>query len=167
MASRPSPPEILFLFFQEPVDSLVDKYEILFRGKVSRNFWSIPKSHPGSRKGTGHQNTQFHRIDHSTAHPDFGLDINRIPLVRLFYADESPHGFSAGFHIPCNTPGYWVVDSSTISLQIQFSISLNPPARKRKKDERDEKRGYKQEVFPAKAIFVPNDRFSLFHLILV
>lgn len=36
---------------------------------------------------------------------------NRIPLVRLYYADESPHGFSAGVHISCNTPGYCVVST--------------------------------------------------------
>ena len=36
---------------------------------------------------------------------------NRIPLVRLYYNDESPHGFSAGVHISCNTPGYCVVST--------------------------------------------------------
>lgn len=36
---------------------------------------------------------------------------NRIPLVRLYYADDSPHGFSAGVHISCNTPGYCVVST--------------------------------------------------------
>jgi len=36
---------------------------------------------------------------------------NRIPLVRLYYANESPHGFSAGVHISCNTPGYCVVST--------------------------------------------------------
>jgi hypothetical protein len=36
---------------------------------------------------------------------------NRIPLVRLYYDDDSPHGFSAGVHISCNTPGYCVVST--------------------------------------------------------
>jgi hypothetical protein len=36
---------------------------------------------------------------------------NRIPLVRLYYADDSPHGFNAGVHISCNTPGYCVVST--------------------------------------------------------
>ncbi len=36
---------------------------------------------------------------------------NRIPLIRLYYADDSSHGLSAGLHISCNTPGYCVVST--------------------------------------------------------
>jgi hypothetical protein len=36
---------------------------------------------------------------------------NRTPLVRLFYASESPIGFQSGVHISCNMPGYCVVST--------------------------------------------------------
>jgi hypothetical protein len=36
---------------------------------------------------------------------------NRIPLVRLFYASESPIGLRSGVHISCNVPGYCVVST--------------------------------------------------------
>ena len=36
---------------------------------------------------------------------------NRVPLVRLYYADDSPAGFHAGVHISCNMPGYCVVST--------------------------------------------------------
>ncbi len=93
--------------------------------------------------------TQFHRIDHGTAHSDVGLDVNgnevivmqntrtdyidlvpidlktqpildvggsykgtnRTPLVRLYYNDNSPIGFSGGVHISCNTPGYCLIST--------------------------------------------------------
>jgi hypothetical protein len=38
---------------------------------------------------------------------------NRVPLMRLFYASDSPHGFNSGVHISCNLPGYCVVSTST------------------------------------------------------
>jgi hypothetical protein len=36
---------------------------------------------------------------------------NRIPLVRLYYDDDSPVGFSGGVHISCNTQGYCLVST--------------------------------------------------------
>lgn len=36
---------------------------------------------------------------------------NRTPLVRLYYDDNSPIGFSAGLHISCNMPGYCFVST--------------------------------------------------------
>ncbi|MBN2413469.1 T9SS type A sorting domain-containing protein [candidate division KSB1 bacterium] len=36
---------------------------------------------------------------------------NRIPLVRLFYSDESSHGLHSGFHISCNVPGYCLLST--------------------------------------------------------
>ncbi len=36
---------------------------------------------------------------------------NRIPLIRLFYSSDAPHGFSGGVHISCNAPGLCVVST--------------------------------------------------------
>lgn len=36
---------------------------------------------------------------------------NRIPLVRLFYASDSPIGFNSGVHISCNCLGWCVVST--------------------------------------------------------
>ncbi len=36
---------------------------------------------------------------------------NRVPLIRLFYSDESPHGFHGGIHVSCNVPGYAVIST--------------------------------------------------------
>ncbi len=93
--------------------------------------------------------TRFHRLAHSTAHSDVGLDtagrevivmqntrtdfIDLIPidwttrpilesggsyagtgyirLIRLFYSNASPHGFTGGIHVSCNTPGWCVVST--------------------------------------------------------
>ena len=38
---------------------------------------------------------------------------NRIPLLRLFYNDESPYGFKSEVHISCNVPGYCIVSTFT------------------------------------------------------
>lgn len=35
----------------------------------------------------------------------------RVPLMRLFYSSESPHGFNSGVHISCNCPGYCIVST--------------------------------------------------------
>ncbi|MEW6360423.1 MAG: hypothetical protein AB1696_29100 [Planctomycetota bacterium] len=35
----------------------------------------------------------------------------RTSLVRLFYDNESPHGFNCGVHISCNVPGYCVIST--------------------------------------------------------
>ena len=35
-----------------------------------------------------------------------------IPLLRLYYDSESPHGFQSGLHISCNFPGYAVVSTT-------------------------------------------------------
>lgn len=43
---------------------------------------------------------------------------NHIPLVRLFYDSESPHGFNGGIHISCNCPGYCVV-----STEVEAGVS--------------------------------------------
>ena len=37
----------------------------------------------------------------------------KTPLVRLFYASGSPHGFGGGVHISCNAPGVCVVSTYT------------------------------------------------------
>jgi len=34
-----------------------------------------------------------------------------IPLIRLFYDNQSPYGFQSGVHISCNYPGYAVVST--------------------------------------------------------
>jgi hypothetical protein len=36
-----------------------------------------------------------------------------IPLLRLFYADSSPHGLKSGIHLSCNAPGYAVISTYT------------------------------------------------------
>lgn len=36
---------------------------------------------------------------------------NRVPLVRLFYDDDSPLGLKSGVHISCNFPGWCVVST--------------------------------------------------------
>ena len=36
---------------------------------------------------------------------------NRVRLVRLFYSDPSPHGFTGGVHVSCNAPGRCVVST--------------------------------------------------------
>lgn len=36
---------------------------------------------------------------------------NRIPLLRLYYAGDSPIGLNSGVHISCNTPGYCLVST--------------------------------------------------------
>ena len=36
---------------------------------------------------------------------------NRTPLVRLFYASDSPVGFNCGVHISCNAPGWCVIST--------------------------------------------------------
>ncbi|MEW6532862.1 MAG: hypothetical protein AB1473_18675 [Thermodesulfobacteriota bacterium] len=36
-----------------------------------------------------------------------------IPLLRLFYADSSPHGLKSGIHVSCNAPGYAVISTYT------------------------------------------------------
>jgi PKD repeat protein len=36
---------------------------------------------------------------------------NRVPLVRLFYDDDSPVGLKSGVHISCNFPGWCVVST--------------------------------------------------------
>lgn len=35
----------------------------------------------------------------------------RVRLIRLFYSSDSPHGFTGGVHISCNTPGWCVVST--------------------------------------------------------
>jgi len=37
----------------------------------------------------------------------------RTPLMRLFYASESPQGLNSGVHISCNVPGWCVVSTTT------------------------------------------------------
>jgi hypothetical protein len=84
--------------------------------------------------------TQFHKLAHSTAHSDVGLDsqgnevivmqnsqtdhidlipidttAQPVPLIRLFYSSGSPIGLNSGVHISCNTSGYCVI-STEISL---------------------------------------------------
>ncbi len=36
---------------------------------------------------------------------------NRIPLVRLYYDDQSPKGLKSGLHVSCNSAGYCVVST--------------------------------------------------------
>ncbi len=36
----------------------------------------------------------------------------RVPLLRLFYSNDSPYGLNAGIHLSCNTPGYCLVSPS-------------------------------------------------------
>lgn len=92
--------------------------------------------------------TEFHRIDHATAHSDVGLDTDgqevlvmqntqtdhidmlplatttsaaegeggyltsgHVPLVRLFYAGDSPIGLDSGVHISCNAAGYALIST--------------------------------------------------------
>jgi hypothetical protein len=38
---------------------------------------------------------------------------NIIPLLRLFYADSSPHGLKSGIHVSCNAPGYAIISTYT------------------------------------------------------
>lgn len=37
----------------------------------------------------------------------------RVPLLRLFYADDSPAGLSSGVHVSCNADGYCLVSTCT------------------------------------------------------
>lgn len=37
---------------------------------------------------------------------------NTIPLVRLYYDSESPHGLQSGVHISCNAPGYCLISTN-------------------------------------------------------
>jgi hypothetical protein len=46
--------------------------------------------------------------------PDSGYeDTGHIPLVRLFYASDSPVGLNSGVHVSCNCPGWCVVSTSS------------------------------------------------------
>jgi len=53
------------------------------------------------------QNTETDYIDLIP----FDFNAQPIPLVRLFYASDSPYGFQSGVHISCNVPGYCVVST--------------------------------------------------------
>jgi len=48
----------------------------------------------------------------SIREPEEGYEgTNRVRLLRLFYASDSPQGFSSGLHISCNAPGWCVVST--------------------------------------------------------
>jgi hypothetical protein len=53
------------------------------------------------------QNTETDYIDLMP----FNFNTQSIPLVRLFYANDSPYGMQSGVHISCNVPGYCVVST--------------------------------------------------------
>jgi hypothetical protein len=36
---------------------------------------------------------------------------NLVRLIRLFYSNASPHGFTGGIHVSCNTPGWCVIST--------------------------------------------------------
>jgi len=91
---------------------------------------------PGLRIVDKEFTSPFYQIAHATAHADVGLDTDGnevivmqnsqtdhvelfplepnadpIPLMILFYDEDSPFGFGCGLHVSCNMPGYCVVST--------------------------------------------------------
>lgn len=50
-----------------------------------------------------------HRVDPNAGYGDTG----HVPLVKLFYASDSPVGLNSGVHVSCNFPGWAVVSTTT------------------------------------------------------